>query len=165
MPATEPALSALTANYPPSVGTALADLILRAPFWLALPITFNNADASVLYTVPTGQRMFIHKTAWEVTVGWTGGAASAIGVSTNDPFGNTKGDILGGAGGDVAALLVVADGATGGVLKGGTVGTKVTGTNVLCIRSGNVLRFDRITSAFTAGAGFVHVNASFVPAA
>lgn len=159
MPATEPIFPAGNANYPPQAGQALADLLLRTPFWLCLPITFNNADASVLYTVPAGQRMHIHNAWWEVTVGWTGGAASTIGVSSSDANYNTKGDILGAAAGDVAAVLV-----TAGRLLKGTAGTKgPLSTTPVTLAASSTIRHDRITSAFTAGAGNVHLLCSFLP--
>jgi hypothetical protein len=162
MPATEPTfLLANGTNYPPEAARALRDLLDRGPFWLALPIAFGTADAAVLYTVPTGLRMFVHRAAWEVTSSFTGGTSSAIGVSSDDTSANTKGDILGGASGDVAATLV----STGVPIKGGTVGAKFGSNGCICIAAGKVLRFDRITSAFTAGAGFVHAQVSFLPTA
>lgn len=169
MPATEPNIAlANLGNYPPSVGQALADLLLRAPFWLCLPITFNNADASVLYTVPTGQRMHILQSGYEVSVAWTGGAASTIGVSSSSLDYNSKGDILGGAAGDVAATLVATLDGTSKILKG-TAGTKFTVSGavqrMITIAAGFTIRHDRITSAYTAGAGNVHLLVAFVPAA
>lgn len=159
MPTAEPILLQTNQNFPPILGAALQDLLSRTPFWLALPIAYTTADAAVLYTVPTGKRLFIHRAVWEVAVSFTGGAASAIGVSSDDTSANTKGDILGGAGGDVAATLV----STGVPAKGGTLGAKFGSNGAIVIGAGKVLRFDRIVSAFTAGSGFVHVQASFLP--
>jgi hypothetical protein len=125
---------------------------------LKLPIAFGTADAAVLFTVPTGIRLEVVRAWWEVTTSFTGGASSAIGVSSDDADYNTKGDILGGASGDVLATLV----STGRVHKGGTVGAKFGSNGVVALAGGKVLRFDRITSAFTAGVGFVHVDVRVV---
>jgi hypothetical protein len=167
MPATEPQFAALNANYPPAAGAALADLLLRTPFWLRLPIDFNLADAAVLYTVPAslpgvaaaGVKMNVERACWHVDTSFTGGMASAIGISSDDADYNTKGDILGGAAGDVAATLV----STGRYLIGGTVGAKFGSNGAVTIASGKVIRFDRITSVFTTGVGAVHLLCSFVP--
>jgi hypothetical protein len=122
------------------------------PFKLALPIGFALADAAVLCTSPntTGFLAQLGRSFWEVTADWTGGAASTIGASLSAAPHNTKGDVLGGAAGDVAATLV----ASGGKLLG-TIGADVAGG---ILWKGNVaVRYDEITSAFTAGAGFVHL--------
>ena len=124
---------------------------------LALPITYATADAATLYTVPTGAAFKVEGLFWEVTTGFSGGSSSAIGVSTtkSSPTNwSTKGDLLGGSGGDVAATLVT------GARSAGTIGTdmdtiaKVRGA---IWEAADLFRFDRITSAFTAGAGNVHV--------
>lgn len=119
-------------------------------FDLALPIDFNVADAAALATLPAGCMVQLGRSYWEVTADFTGGASSAIGLSSSQAPHNTKGDILGGAGGDVAATLV----ASGGKVLG-TVGADVAAGVLL--KAAAALRFDRITSAFTAGAGFAHV--------
>ena len=62
---------------------------------IKLPISFATANAAALYTVPAGQRLRVNRVWWEVTTGFTGGAASTIGVSTTDALYNTKGDLLG----------------------------------------------------------------------
>ena len=147
------------------------DLLVVAPTsgtgtWLRLPggcdlkiaITYATADAAALLTMQAGQRLAVERTAWEVTADFTGGSSSAIGLSSNktSPTNwSTKGDILGGAGGDVAATLV----ASGGFIPG-TIGADMdtlTKTRGLVLVSGNTINFDRITSAFTAGTGFVHI--------
>jgi hypothetical protein len=145
------------ANYPPAMGDAFVKAYLQGlPQWLALPIAAATADAAVLYTVPTGYRLFLHRLLWEVSADFTGGTSSAIGVSSDATGFTTKGDLLGGASGDVLATLVAG-------IKGGTIGAKFGSNGVVVIPAGKVLRFDRITSAFTAGAGFVHVQASLLP--
>lgn len=118
---------------------------------LALPVDFNKADAAVLYTVPAGFELAIETSFWEVAVAFTGGASSAIGLSSSNAGNSTKGDLLGGSGGDVAATLV----ATGQKAKG-TKGTKVGAPSAYLV-GGDTIRFDRITSAFTAGSGIAHV--------
>jgi hypothetical protein len=124
---------------------------------LALPFTYATADAVTLYTLPTGAAFKVEDLYWEITTGCSGGSSSAIGVSTTktSPTNwSSKGDLLGGSGGDVAATLVA------GARIVGTIGTdmdtiaKVRGA---IWEAAELFRFDRITSAFTAGAGNVHV--------
>lgn len=119
-----------------------------------LAFDFTMADATALLTMPEGFVARIADFPWyEIAVALTGGASSAIGVSTGKASYNTKGDILGGAAGDVAASL------TAGV-KLGTIGAQF-GTLALwkglILVEGDILRFDRITSAFTAGSGALRV--------
>lgn len=125
---------------------------------LAFPIAFGTADAAVLYTMPTGARLKVDSLHWEVTADWTGGTASAIGVSTTKTAPtnwSTKGDLLGGAGGDVEATLVAATGIVAGTI-GADMDTLAKTRGAIWVAT-NIFRFDRITSAFTAGTGFVHV--------
>lgn len=134
-------------------GSSQAGRYLLAPgfnFDLTLAIAFGTADAAVLATMPTNSFALLGRSYWEITADWTGGSSSAIGLSTSQAPGTTKGDVLGGSGGDVAATLVAA----GGRLLG-TVGADV-GAGIL-LKSAATIRFDRITSAFTAGTGFAHV--------
>lgn len=140
-------------NYSPAIAQALVDYGFVAVH-LKLPIAFGNADASVLFTVPTGLKLNVQKAYWEIGTSFTGGASSAIGVSSDDTDYSTKGDILGGASGDVAATLV----STGRKYKGGTIGAKFGSNGIVTVGSGKILRYDQITSTFTAGAGFVHVD-------
>lgn len=133
-------------------------LLAGALMHLKLPIAFGTADAATLFTVPLGIRLEITRVWWEVTTSWTGGSSSAIGVSSDDTDYSTKGDLLGGASGDVLATLV----STGRVHKGGTIGAKFGTNGVAVLAAGKILRFDRITSAFTAGAGFVHADVRVV---
>ena len=123
---------------------------------LTLPITFATADAAVLLTVPAGCLLSVEEPFWTVSTSFTGGTASAIGVSSNKTGFTTKGDLLGGATGDVAATLV----STGALAKMGTIGA---GFDTLAKRRvlwapAETIRFDRITSAFTAGVGAVNLK-------
>ena len=118
-----------------------------------LAIAFGTADATALLTLPAGFKAKVSRPFWEVTTSFTGGSSSAIGISSTDAAASTKGDLLGGASGDVAATLVST--APNGY-AGGTIGTKLGTQGVVCLVGGDAVRFDRITSAFTAGAGFVH---------
>jgi len=125
---------------------------------LKLPFAFNTADATALLTVPAGFNLLLLRAYWEVIASLTGGASSAIGLSSNNAAFATKGDILGGAAGDVAATLVQ----TGSPYKGGTLGAKFGTNGLIVLVPANTLRFDAITSAFTAGNGFVHVAAQII---
>jgi hypothetical protein len=142
---------ALTPSDAPSTGRWL-----RADkhFVMKLAIGFATADAALLLTVLEGFALrMVEYPFWEVTADFTGGASSAIGVSTNKASYNTKGDLLGGATGDVAAGL------TAGV-KVGTMGVKLdtpAERQALILVEGDAIRFDRITSVFAAGAGFVRL--------
>lgn len=120
---------------------------------LKLPIGFALADAAVLYTIPTGLKLQIVSAYWEITTSFTGGSSSAIGVSSDDTDYATKGDILGGSAGDVAAVVI----STGRVYKG-TVGTKFGSSQPVVVGGGKIIRYDKVTSTFTAGAGFVHLS-------
>lgn len=117
-----------------------------------LPFTSATADGTALLMMQAGQELAVERAAWRIAVDLTGGAASAIGLSSNktSPTNwSTKGDILGGAAGDVAATLVAG-------FKVGTIGTEMdtlTKTRGLVLVSGDTVKIDRITSAFTAGSG------------
>lgn len=113
-------------------------------------VAYTTANNAVLYTVPTGFRLGLGVAFWEVTTSFAGGSSSAIGVSSSNTGLSTAGDVLGGASGDVAATLV----STGAFAKG-TVGTKI-GTPAAVIVGGETLKFNRITSVFTSGAGVAH---------
>lgn len=145
-------------NYPFGIAQALVEIGTTRAWHLKLAIAFGTADAATLYTIPTGLKVEVERAYWEVTTSFTGGTSSAIGVSSANADYSTKGDILGGASGDVAATLV----STGRVYKGGTVGAKFGTNGMVVLVGGDVVRFDRITSAFTAGAGFVHLTGTLI---
>jgi hypothetical protein len=123
-------------------------------FFAKLALTFETADATALLTFPEGfAGRLVSFPYWEVTTGFTGGTSSTIGISTNLTGYDTKGDLLGGASGDAAATLVagITKGTAGGELN------DLTGFFDLFFEEGSAIRFDTITSAFEAGAGYVHV--------
>lgn len=117
---------------------------------IVLPIGFATADAAILATLPTGGSFLLRRGLWEVTADWTGGTASTIGASSSQTGHTTKGDLHGGVAGDVAAALTAALG-----LTLGTIGADVAAGVLL--KGGATIRHDRITSAYTAGAGFLHL--------
>jgi hypothetical protein len=148
-------------NSQPGLGQFITDNFL-GPIHLRLAIAFTTADAAVLYTVPTGVKIEVDKVYWQIATSFTGGSSSAIGVSSANAAYNTKGDLLGGASGDVAAVVI----STGSPYKG-TVGAKmakaVAGTTaVVVLVAGDTIRFDQVTSTFTAGAGFVHLTGTLL---
>jgi hypothetical protein len=132
----------------PTTGAGRYLLAPGAGFDIAVAIAFGTADAAILATVPTGARLMIGRNYWEVTADFTGGSSSAIGLSSSATGFSTKGDLLGGSGGDVAATLVAS-----AVYAPGTVGAK----SPSILKAASTVRFDRITSAFTAGTGFAHI--------
>lgn len=121
-------------------------------FIMKVPLSYANSDGDALETIPAGFALRLTgQPYWEVTTGFTGGSSSAIGISTNITGYEAGGDILGGASGDVAATLVAGD--TPGTI-GDELGDQV-GFHALLLEAASEIQFDAITSAFTAGAGFV----------
>ncbi len=119
---------------------------------LACPFTYATADGAAILTLPTGARFALTRAYWEVTTGFTGGSSSAIGVASTTM--STAGDILGGSGGDVAATLVA------GAAIPGTVGGKLDALSEIhanLFGAAEAFTLERITSAFTAGVGKVHL--------
>lgn len=118
-------------------------------------IDFNTPDGQILFTnpnnAPVAHYLRVVRVWYNVTESFTGGAASTIGISSSNGGANTKGDLAGGAAGDAAANL------TAGV-RGGTVGTKLANNGAVVLAPGDTLRFDRITSAFTTGKGYVFIE-------
>ncbi len=155
MPNTLPNVSLAASWYTPEASRALQELFEAGATTLQLPVGFATADAAVIFTVPTGKRLFVGRPFWEVTQAWTGGSSSAIGLSSSNAAYNTKGDLLGGATGDVLAGLTVG-------FKG-TIGAKLASNGVVVLVGGDTVRFDRITSAFTAGAALVHFPVRLLP--
>ncbi|XXX73886.1 hypothetical protein WMF30_40190 [Sorangium sp. So ce134] len=121
---------------------------------LSLPVTSATTDGATIFTVPVGARLHPREAWWEVSTNWTGGSSSAIGVSSSVTGWDTEGDILGGASGDVQATLVTTNTRMTGTI-GATLDTRSDGRLIMV--AADTLVFNRITSAFTAGAANVRV--------
>lgn len=137
---------------------SLRAIVAQGRYMLTLPIDYTLADGAVLYTVPLlqgGARVAVERAYWEITVAWTGGVSSAIGVSSSNAGYATKGDLLGGAAGDVASGLTVG-------FKG-TLGARAASQGVIVLIQGDTIVFNRITAAFTAGSGLLQIPCSLVP--
>jgi hypothetical protein len=136
----------------PSAGTGKWIRADKA-FILKVPVSYANTDALAIETIPAG--MTLKLTAhpfWEITTGFDGGSSSANGISTSLTGFDTKGDLLGGASGELTAAIGTAG------IKAGTEGGELndlTGFKAMLFVAGTEIRYDRITSAYTAGAGFV----------
>lgn len=121
---------------------------------LKLAFDYTTADSAVLYTVPYRSRVV--SVFWEIITGFTGGSSSAIGLSSSQAPHDTAGDVHGGSAGDVAATLVA------GVVRG-TQGLSFTASPfVVVLDPGATIKFNRIASAFTAGAGYAHMELRIV---
>lgn len=127
---------------------------------MKIAIASGTADAATLFTVPTGFTLKLQELFFEVTTNWAGGSSSAIGISSADAPHSTKGDLLGGAAGTVAAELTTTIGYTGENLGINFASAPF----VAVIKATDTIRFDRITSIFTSGAGFLHVIANPIAA-
>lgn len=123
---------------------------------LSLAFTFATADNATLFTVPVGARLRPSAAWWDIAVSMTGGTVSAIGLHASPSGWATKGDILGGAAGDTDATLVSTttrmQGTVGALLNGGS-----SGTSRLILIAADTIKYDRITSAHTAGSGNARV--------
>jgi len=126
-------------------------------FTIKLPVDYSMADHAAILTVPAGFVLRLTGTPyWEVVTGWTGGTSSAIGIASSVTGYATAGDILGGAAGDVAATLVA------GIVPG-TIGAALdteAELHAFVLVEADTLTYEEITSAFTAGAGYVCVPVS-----
>ena len=135
----------------PAVGAGCW-LRVDSGFVAKLPIAFGMADGATIWTIPEGFAVRASGMPyWENTVSWTGGAASAIGVACSRTGFTAAGAVLGGAAGDVAATLVAG-------IAAGTIGTgfdSLAEIQAALFEEGDVFTYEEITSAFTAGSGFV----------
>lgn len=119
---------------------------------LAVPFSAALADGATILTIPAGCRFKLESAHYEITTLFAGGSSSAIGIAATSPF-NTAGDILGGGSGDVEAGL------TAGV-RPGTIGAKMdtdAELHTALFVATNTFTYEEITSAFTSGAGYVHL--------
>ncbi len=142
--------------YTPDIARAIAEMAASGKCILSFPVTYAKADAAGLYTVPTGVRLLVSRPFWENTIAWSGGASSAIGISSSNAAYNTKGDLLGGAGGDLEAGM--------GLGFKGALGAKLATQGLVVLIGGDTIRFDRIVSVYTAGSGYAHIPVQIVPA-
>jgi len=141
----------------PAVGAASGQWQCVDPFFVLLfdsnTVTFALANNAVLFTVPVGYRIAPQLYVLEVGTPWTGGTNSAIGMNSSNAAYNTAGDLLGGAGGMVAADL------TAGFR--GKIGAKMAAMYAtqppVVLSAGDTMRWNRIVDAFTAGNGVLHV--------
>ena len=121
-------------------------------------IDFNTPDAHVLFTVPAGLRISPIRFLFETGNAWTGGAG-AVGVSSSNAAFNTKGDLMGGAAGDVAANM----GAAG---FHGTIGTKMAAAYTtrppVVLVGGDTIRWDVIVAGYNTGNGILNVPCFFI---
>jgi hypothetical protein len=125
-------------------------LLVPGTYDLALTaVTFATADAAVVFTVPVGARILSRRGYWVNSIAWTGGSSSAVGLSSSNASYNTKGDLQGGSGGDLLAAM------TAVVTTGSAIGAKVTAG--ILLNAADTVRFDRIVSIYTAGAGIPHL--------
>lgn len=124
---------------------------LRCPGHVVLecPIGYGTADGATILTIPTGAAFKLHGAHWRITTGFTGGSSSAIGIASS--ISATAGDILGGASGELTAAIGTAG------RKAGTIGPLVdteTELQTQLYAAAGTFTFERITSVYTAGAGF-----------
>lgn len=125
---------------------------------LCLAADYTKADNATLFTVPVGARLRPLDAYWDITTTFAGGSSSAIGVHASPTGWATKGDILGGASGDLTATLVSTN-----TRKVGTKGAKqADGDFGLILVAADTLKFDRITSVYTSGAGNVRVPCELI---
>lgn len=119
---------------------------------LKLAVDHTLADAAVLCTVPAGFALRLTGMPfWDVVTGFTGGTNAAIGVSAS-AIASTKGDLLGGAAGELTAVLGTAG------IKAGTIGPKIdtlVELQAFFLKAADFVRFDKIADTYAAGAGFV----------
>ncbi len=133
------------------VATVTAGRWLRCPgsVNLELPIARTMADHTALLTLPTGAVFRLEYAHWRITTGFTGGSSAAIGIQSTTL--STAGDILGGASGELTAVI----GAAGVVA--GTVGAKMdTDVEIQAnlFTAGEVFYFEKVADTYAAGAGF-----------
>lgn len=131
---------------------------------LIMPFTFATADRAVLYTNAAEHTLWLllDECLWETTASFAGGAGSRIAVSiSTGPIADTNGSLMGGAGGDGTGTNPALNDAqmwkpTAGVGSG-------AGAKAMVLRSaGDTILFNRVVSAFTSGAGNIHVPCNLI---
>ncbi len=130
-------------------------------FVMKLPIAFGLADNAVIFTVPEGFALRLAGMPyWETTTGWSGGSSSTIGVSSSRTGFTADGSLLGGAAGDVAATLVAG-------VQAGTIGVGMDSLAEIqagLFEEADTIIYNEITSAYTAGEGFVCIPVALAAA-
>ena len=142
------AASTLTEDGILVVGSEAAGRWLRAAGTVQMltsaPVVAGSTlDGAALFTLPAGCILKPLKAWWNVTVAFSGGTSSAIGIDSDNLSLATPGDILGGAAGDLLADLTVGEGR-------GTIGTLIDDPEAI-LEPTNVVRFQEMVSAFTTG--------------
>lgn len=127
---------------------------------MKIAVGFGTASAAVLYTVPAGFTLAVQEVAWEIATSFTGGSSSAIGISSGNTLYATKGDLLGGAVGSVAAEITSTIKHTAEPVGATFAAAPFTAV----LDPTDTILFDRITSVFTAGAGFVRITVTLIEA-
>jgi hypothetical protein len=122
-------------------------------FDLVIPATFANTDNQSMVVVPAEMTLQPHPNIiLEVTTVWAGGAASTIGLSFSTPSLNrARGNLAGGAAGN--------SGFTSTFFAAMTLGSQFAGglAQAVILPPASIIAYDRITSAFTSGAGNFHL--------
>ena len=121
---------------------------------LKIPFSYATADAAVLFTVPSGMKLEIGRVFWETTVTFAGGATPKIGLKSSNAGYNTAGDLLGGGTGDGTLASTTQYSGT----IGAKISTAASAAAPVILVAGDTIIFNRMTSAFTSGSGFVHVS-------
>ena len=135
-----------------SIGiSAVGGVYGRTP--LVWSFSAATPDGGVLYTVPANTTLILYSLLWSVSVPFTGGTAATLAVRSTNAGSNAVGDLLGGPAGDGTVL-----GVAGPVF--GTMGPKVTPPAIVTLAAGDTIILNRVSSAFTAGAGSVLVSAA-----
>lgn len=129
---------------------------------LSLAFTYATANNAVLWTVPTGCIFLPDEFFWTVSTTFAGGTSSALGVNSSKTSYTTAGDLLGGAGGDVAATLTAPTPVTKPIF--GTVGAGFDdiAKRRMALVAGDTIKLNRIASAFTSGVGAVNIRGTLL---
>lgn len=162
MPATlvQPSAQIIGANTQEFVNQAQLGLSAH----LKLPLLFSQVDGAVLFTVPAltngAAAVRVRDAFWEITTTYvTAGSAKLAVSSSRAPF-TGVGSILGGAGDTAATLVSTTKYVPGTIGTGFSTGAVTTGKILLV--AGDTITLNVVTSTFSAGAGFLHLDLSFV---
>lgn len=131
---------------------------------LKLPLLFSQADAAVLFTVPTlingASSIRITDAYWEIVTTYVTAGSAKLAVScSRAPFTGT-GSVLGGTGDTAATLVNTTKYVPGTIGTGFSTGAVTTGKILLV--AGDTITLNVITSTFSAGAGFLHLDVAYV---